>query len=230
MAYALVSNRADGLGQNGGTSGAINSTGANLIVLAVGSYQPTALAAGDISDSQSNAWTMQGQYSISSNNKISLFYKAAPTTNASHTFTVTKTDCYAAICVAAFSGAHASPFDDEDGGDNAGLSAVVSPATGITPAANNALVISALTMGASHGALTEPTGFTLLNTNAYVDSVSFGVSMAYDIQGTAAATDPEWTASATTVLATVVASFLEAVGGGVSIPVIMHHLRQQGIA
>jgi hypothetical protein len=92
------------------TTAAINTTGASLIVVAVG-FDTADTAS--LTDSQSNTWT--ALTAQANGGKVQLLYVANPTTSASHTFTSGAQSFGKAIIVAAFSGTTASPFDAQNG-------------------------------------------------------------------------------------------------------------------
>lgn len=82
---ALVSHAGYSAGGSGGTTGAIDTTGPNLIVLSSTGFQTSAVS---VSDSESNAWTLiQFQINAEDNAGIALWYCSNPTTSATHTFT-----------------------------------------------------------------------------------------------------------------------------------------------
>ena len=204
--FAYIDGEGTALGPNGGTSGTFNSVGSNLIICAVGSYSSVSLDASHITDLETNTWTLRvGKTATGTRLQI---YTAQPTssdTNANHTVTVTLTGSFAAIVCAAFSGANATTFDLSDTGDNTGTT--VSPVTGITPSVNNALVVSLLSSDGAQGTVTTPTGYTSVGNVAYGAANNFPISLAYKIQGAAAAEDPEWTTGNSLPQGTIVASF-----------------------
>lgn len=211
--YNGTSHRADSLGQNGGTSGSINSTGCDFIVLAVATDSGATLVASDISDNRSNtSWVLSGSSTTAGFVRIHLFYHVNPSVGSGHTFTVTKANCYAAICVAGFTGSHlTAPQDQSDGGGTASGTSI-SPATGITPSEPDCLVIT--TLGDDNGGtISDPATYTRTDSQAHVAFTSYGCTMAYKIQTSASAEDPSWSSTNTTGLVVRVASF-KSTGGG----------------
>ncbi len=65
------------------TSGAITTTGANLIVVNVGSYSVNPATFGD---SKSNIWTALTLQSVTSGVQTRLYYCVNPTVGSGHTF------------------------------------------------------------------------------------------------------------------------------------------------
>lgn len=176
---------------NGGavTTDAINTTGANLIVIGVSSVNGTALT---IVDSKSNTWTPLTEYvSVVEAVKVRLFYCYSPTVGTNHTFATGGTN-FPNIHLFAFSNT-TGDFDAENGSNGA------SPlATGtVTPATNGQVIISLL--GANFTSSISAITAEFTNTDqASVSNGSFFNSMAYYIQPTAGAQGCTftWTASA----------------------------------
>lgn len=195
--FGLVSHRADYLGQNGGTSGSIDTTGADLLVLVIGNNNS---GAGTVTDSKSNTW-----YALTTETLCTIHYAKNPTVGPGHTITLSAGEVYASVCFAAFSGANiASPFDQENGAPNDNAS----PGS-ITPSVDNCLVVG----GATHSGLSTRTvdgSMTLLDTSpaGYYTCCQ----LAYRIQTTKAAINPVWTP---TFGACVIASFKPTIGGPV---------------
>jgi hypothetical protein len=200
MSFALVAHTGSGGTPSGVTSSAIDTTGADLIVVATGYYN---FGVGlTISDSNSNTWTPATVITSSPVN-LQLWYCVNPTVGAGHTFTLSGSSVYTGITVAAFSGPAApSPLDQQGG------AAAASPGP-ITPTAANELVISyaGTAGGAADGV---DSGFTITDDIALVSMMSFGISAAYLIQTSATAENPTWTDSSGGVGASGIASFLAA--------------------
>jgi hypothetical protein len=186
--FTLISNGAStGAQASPRTTGAIDTTGANLLVVAASQFGSVTI--GTVTDSKGNTWTP-----LTAQNQgttyINIFYCVPSSVGSGHTFTWSNgADVYGAVAVQAWSGAHASPFDTENG---ATTSTLASLATGsITPAQNNSLVIAALCAG---DLLSTPFtingGFTETAEVASVPSTVEGLSMAYLVQTTAAAANP----------------------------------------
>ena len=177
-AFTLVAHTGGGLGPSGGTSSAINTTGASLLIAAV-----TAGGAASVSDSKGNTWAGLNLYSSSSS--VQIFYAKNPTVGAGHTITVSGS--YSGACFAAFSGADLSaPFDGQQSGDTSGAS---HPGT-ITPAEAGALIISVSSGGGAGGPSTAD--LTMLDRYGFTGGQYYGGGAAYAIQGTATAINPDW--------------------------------------
>jgi len=118
MAIAYVTGVTANLGVNGGTTSSVDSTGGNLIVVAVASYEPS--TAPTVSDSKGNTYNALTAQIVSGLHRIQLFYAEGATVGSGHTFTVTGSTSYASISVNVFSGAKASSaFDQQNGAGSA---------------------------------------------------------------------------------------------------------------
>lgn len=209
MSYAHVASTVKGLTQNGGTTDAVNTTGANLLV-AVGSWYPASGGAPNltITDSYGNTWTGLTARELG-NTKVRLWYSAAPIVGSGHTLSTSTGDSYSTLWFGAFSGAAASPFDQESGATTGGATSLA-PGS-VTPSEAGCLCVTGVTSDGS--TLTVPTGYTGGVAN-YSVGVHMGGGGAYLIQGAAAATNPAWAAAASAGMAAALATFKAAAGGG----------------
>jgi hypothetical protein len=209
-AYALVANVGAGSSSTTDvTTGAINTTGANLVVACVINYEPDSAT---LADSKSNTWTPRTIQS-SAATEVQLYYFAGGTVGTNHTFTATCSGtCYPVIVVAAFSGAHATPYDQENGA-NTGSDTSVQTGS-VTPSENNELLFSCLS-GNDTGSLTINSGFTITDDVPYEGGQHFTGGGAYLIQGTASAVNPTWSWVNTTDVAVSIATFKSSGGGAV---------------
>jgi len=211
MAYALlthaIASSADSLGV---TTGAIDTSGASLLVVSLASH--SGASENTLSDSKSNTWiplTDPGGVI-----RLRLFYATNPTVGSGHTFTASDVvSSFPAVAVASFSGANtSSPFDVENGAS--GLSFTTLQPGSITPTEDNELVISALT----HQQLSDPVGidggFTITDQVQLVGGLAFGLAFAYLIQTSAAAANPTWSINDAANGSAVIASFKVPAAGG----------------
>lgn len=190
------------------TTGTVNTTGADLLVVAVASYGVSSTPT--VSDNKSNTWTPLTSYSTTSGNaeRLTLFYAKNATCGTGHTFSASESSGtpYPAISMAAFSGSDlTSPADQQTGTSTEGAN-TVSPGS-ITPSVNGELVVSGLCLGSipSSGP-SVGSGFTIASGTPSAGGLNFGVSLAYLIQTSAAAANPAWTFAGATALAAI-ASF-----------------------
>lgn len=198
MAFAFVT-KAKAKGTSGTiTTSAVNTTGADLIVAAVGSY----FSSGTFSDSLGNSYTtILSEIAIGAV-ILKSRYCVNPTVGASHTFSINAG--YPCLCMAAFSGVKTtSPLDQTS---SASSSSVTSIAAGsITPTENNELVVSMHGVDGGSNAPTCGGGFTV--TDSDYNAGTEGSGLAYLIQTSSAAANPSWTWSGSCAAASIIASF-----------------------
>lgn len=207
MAIALVTSRQDAPGANGGSTTAIDTTGADLLVLVVHEYSGGSHSTP--SDSKSNTWTGLTVRDNGSLTRTRIYYAKNPTVGSGHTFTYSASGSFPLIQVLAFSGADLSaPFDQENG--TTGSSASAAPGS-VTPGVDNEALVAAV---CNNGGITAVgSSFTLeLNMNT-VAGVNMGGATAYKVQTSAGAENPAFTLSASPWSA-VIATFKAAGGGG----------------
>jgi len=200
---------------NNGTTGAIDTTGADFLVAVVSQgFQvdpPT--------DNKSNTWTALTEQTGSSSNHVRIYYAKNATCGTGHTFTTPAGAAFPSLCVVAFFGSDlTSPFDNENG---VGESSSPVSTGSITPSQNDELVIAI-----AGGNCTSPAidgGFTLQENEDQTGGVNYGSAIAWLIQTTAAAANPAWTVASSCNAA--IASFKAAAGGGgVNVAEIYHNL------
>lgn len=201
MAFALIAHTtATGSGTN---TPAINTTGANLIIIGV-SWETSTPA---ISDNQGNTYTLiASQNSGGGLGASSLYYCSSPITSASHTFTATSE--IPAIFVQAFSGAASSLPLDQHNSANTTSGSTIQPGS-VTPSAANELLVSVAQASSGGGQTLNSvgSGFTITDKEAGGPSV-FSSGMAYLIQTSATAENPTFTFSGSNLfLSSVIATF-----------------------
>lgn len=209
MAFSFITHAEAGSTNNHSvTTASIDTTGADIIVINVGWYgsgtTPT------VTDSKSNSWTSLTSR-VDANIGCRIWYKASPTVGSGHTFTATGLGSYPNIQVLAFSGAHATPFDVENGGTGTG--STKQPGS-ITPAEGNELVIAGLGHENNSGGAVSIDGSYTAYTVAYSVGNCEGGGIAYWIQGSATATNPTWNITNSAAIAAAIAAFKSAAGGG----------------
>lgn len=178
------------------TTGAIDTTGANLIILqgnSAGSDPNTP------SDSAGNSWT-QGILFNATGHRISVWYCYNPTTSATHTFTTLGTA--PANFVSAWSGIGTSPFD-QSGSATSNNNTIQLPST--TPSVSNELIYICFADDNNIAVTGVDQGFAALDT-IRSSSVEGGQN-AYLIQGTAAAVSPTFTLASSSAMGGVICSF-----------------------
>jgi len=224
MAYSLVTSiSARSTNTNGFTTGSADTTGANLLLLAVGSHSsgPTVT----VSDSKSNTWTGLTEYQPGGGgSEIKIFHCLSPSVGSGHTFTATGNASFSALAMFAFSNSGASAFDKESGLGDDGTLTDIEPGS-VTPAADNALLVSALVVAAPLSAIGIGSSFTLQEAEDYTPGESMGVAFAYKIQTSAGAENPTWTwgGNGTNLAASIAVFNLAGGGGGGIIQQAMHY-------
>jgi hypothetical protein len=195
------------------TTGSINTTGANLLVVAVTQYR-SGIDIGNLSDSKGNTWIGLTAQTASTELYVRLYYCASPSVGSAHTFSYSNgagNTIYGGIAVQAWNGANASPFVAENGdGHLAGGHGSIQPGA-VTPAQNHSLIITVC--GPKIFAAPDITidgGYIVSDGNAG-DDVGNGIAepiyMAYLLQATAAATNPTWSWTGATAAGAVIAVF-----------------------
>jgi hypothetical protein len=212
MSAALVANvAAASAGGPSVTTGSINTTGANFIVVYISDYLPSSTT---LSDNKSNTWTALTAKAGTSQSRSQLYYCYAPTVGAGHTFTAGNSGgSYPSISVQAWSGIASSPFDVENGGVT-GSASSLQPGS-VTPGSANEIVITGVG-GITQGTISIDSGFTISDQFAY-NGAAFGGSMAYLIQTTATAENPTWSWNGGANEASAVIATFKASGGGVAV-------------
>jgi hypothetical protein len=224
MAIAHVAHLAEGLGANGGTSSAINTSGANLILIAVSWY--TVFGDPTISDSKGNTWTARTRRADGSEVACRIYECESPTVGSGHTFTASGANTVATIAVLAVSGAKSGAFDQESGGFPGGNGTSIQIGA-FTPSEDNCLVFTTVcTYG--DGTPSADGGFTSHGV-ATLASTYMGGGLAYLIQTTAASAGPTWSWSTSAPRVMAMAAYKAAAGGGggLVIPVAMNQYRQR---
>lgn len=191
-----------GIGGSGGaTSSAWNTTGANLLIIGATGYQtgsPTC------ADTLGNTFTPLTEYSDTTLSSVMLWYCYNPTTSASNTVTVG--GLFWAVMGQAWKTAHSSPYDQQTGNSSASATSI-QPGS-LTPSQNGCLIVSVLCKWATTNAVSIDSGFTISDQIPNGSGTNLGSAMAYLVQGTAAAVNPNWSgADAASHLAVTQASF-----------------------
>lgn len=188
-------------GVNGGESGTFDSSGADLIVVSVSSFNLS--AAPVVTDNKGNG-TYNQLTSINGNVRQTIYYvRGAITVGSGHTITTTGTNIFSVTIAHAFSGSQA--FDAQNGATSSS-----SPlATGaVVPSVNGALVFSAIAQSGIPSGITIPSGFTTGPNVSYSPGNNFGNGSAYYIQPTAGSINPSWSWTGTMDAAAAVAVFI----------------------
>ncbi len=198
-------------------TGSLDTTGADFIVLAVGDYDGGISGSSTVNDSKSNTWTPLTLYTEGGVDSQIRFYYCNPPpakTGGSHTFTAHFNDLgvfYGVIAAAAFSGVHASPFDQESGSE--GTASTMKPGT-LTPGFAGTLVVTAATVSTGANLSSIDEDMDIVENVASVGGQHLSLALAYIVQTAAEAIDPTWTLSSSGNVSTNMAVFKAAFEAG----------------
>lgn len=187
MAISQILNQGTLLGASGGTTAAVDTSGAKLIVLAGARY--TFATGTALSDSAGNTWTLLHS-NASGSSHLEWWYCIDPTTSATHTFTWTGSSLNASFAVLAYTSGGAIQYEQKVVYSKYG--STIQPGS-LTPANDGSLVID--TQGHTVGnTVSIDSGMSMIYNVAKVPT-SYGFAIADLIQATAAAINPLWTDS-----------------------------------
>lgn len=206
------------------TTSGINTTGANLILVAIGYYQdPGAGVPCVLSDSvggNSNTYTALTAHSSADATSGKLFYTVPTHVGSGHTFTCTDGSGFATfpgITVTAWSGAAGDPpLDQQNRAESMGSVTTVQPGS-ITPGQTNELLITTITHIEASASVTVDSGFTVSDDIHLASGTGFGIAMAYIIETSIVAKNPTWTTTTSHELVSDIISFTDT-GGGAAMP------------
>lgn len=190
---AMIANASAG-GENGATTSAIDTTGANFAVLVISYYH--AGGAITVSDSKGNTWTARTAYTGATHPGARLYYTQGGTFGTSHTFTIAGTGIYASFSVLTFSNISGSPYDVENGSVK-GTTWTTRQGGSFTPSQANTVSVVGLGFGDnSSGAISINDSYTIpANGTIAYNASYYGASIAYKILTSATAQNPTWTSA-----------------------------------
>ena len=191
MAFTLLTHTGGGLGSGGGTSAAIDTTGADFLVAAV-AYDSRATPT--FTDSKGNTWTAGFAQTNISNASCQPYWCNPTAKGTGHTVSLGgPSNQFSSIYFAAFSGAlQVTPKDQAI--SNVDTTPTVNPGL-LTPTENNELVICICAFAVTGLPSIAGGGMVLLNGNGLSAGAFYGGGLAYVIQTAAAALNPTWTFS-----------------------------------
>jgi len=211
LSYSLLSHRSDFLGTNGGASGSLDTSGADLLCVAV----ITDVSSPTLSDSKSNTWsTIGNEYNSNGQKFLNIFFCQGGTVGTGHTFTVTGTAYNPVVAIGAWSGSGSSPLDAHTG-DGTVFADSIQAGAGITPSVNGCLILSALLYSRTQSAAYPvDSGLAVIEFN---EGGSVYLDIAWKAQASAAAINPTWgppTFAGSVYIATATAAFKPASSTG----------------
>lgn len=185
MAIAFVNSASTAGGSGGGTTNAVDTSGANLVV-----YGRPRFSAPTITDSKSNTITPLTEQTAVAPNYLMLYAENA-VTGASHDATAAGGSSFSSLIMSAYSGAATSSVLDQQAGAS-GVSVNRAPGS-LTPSEDNCLVVTGIGWDGDGLVLSIDGGFTIREQEAYSGGNNYGTAMADLIQTTAANANPLWT-------------------------------------
>lgn len=197
-----------------------DTTGANLIAVCAGDYQ-AAPQAGDITDSKSNTYTMLTEVNSASNARAALFFTTGSITVGTGHNIINTTgggSGFPGLAWAAFSGAVATPHDQNSGGGSNTSATALSPGS-LTPSETNEILLSCLALippGTSSTEIIDSSFSVIDQVTAVNGGTNAGAVLAYQIQTTITARNPLWGWTGTSDAVATMESFkgIGGVGGG----------------
>lgn len=170
-------------GANGATTAGINTTGANFIVVFIGSQNGKSIT---VTDSNTNTWPFPMVdmllASTGTNQNPSIIWIYPTTVGAGHTFTVTATGAAISFEVAAFSGV--------GGLTNIGMSGGIIGST-TAPFANSLVTAGiACNTGPTTATFTINSGMTITDQQPFVGGTNYASAFAYVVQTSPSAINP----------------------------------------
>lgn len=188
---------------NSVTTGALDTSGANLLVLVLG--QESGVATSVITDSKSNTWNPLTTQTEGAG-QCTIYWSVPTSVGSGHTFTATQAGASPAIVVGAYSGATPAPFDQQNG-DHSSTGATL--ATGsVTPTFSSELIVAGASGRTGSGAIVSIDGGFTIAGNTSPDAFHDSAALAYLIQGPSVAANPTWTfTNAASVKTAVIATF-----------------------
>src|SRR5262252_36271 len=205
MALALVATASAAPGSGGGTTAAIDTTGADLLVLGVGWYAAGGTLATP-TDSKGNTWIALTAHGPGQFATHRFWYAKNAIVGAGHTFTATGAGTFANLIVHAFSGSHlTAPFDVESGASSSGGVATLASGS-VTPTQNGSVVVTGYACLTNPGNSAETVTPTMTQTAVGTSATGRSLTGVL-IQTTAAVINPTWSWSASNGVAVSTAVF-----------------------
>ena len=194
------------------TSSAMDSTGADFLVVAIGGFRAKFVST-VVTDNKGNEFFPMTS-SSDDNASALIYYCSNPTVGSSHTFTYSEAGTYPSITAIAFSSVGCLETQNWSGH----LASNTVSTGSVTAASDGSLFIVAGCAQAGTFSSID-SSFTLENANAYSANVSMGSCMAYKIQTTASSENPTLTNSGSAAISASIACFnpSQPSGGGATV-------------
>ena len=197
MAYLLKAHTKMTPGANGGTTSAIDTTGADILFIVASRYG-LGSEAFPPSDNKGNTWQNCNQYQSTSpaDATMRIWYAKNAIVGSGHTFTYSASSCYPQIDILAFSGSLTSsdPVDQQNGAAGTGFNVSTLQTGSVTPSQANELLVTGMSINSNAPGVvpTIDSGFTVSDADGFGSGNNMGGGAAYLIQTAAAAVNPTW--------------------------------------
>lgn len=178
MSFSLLAS-AKANGSSGGTTSAIDTTGAKLIVI-----EAAFSGSVTISDNKGNTYTAATIFNGTTPN-IQFFYCIGGTVGSGHTFTAAGS--VASIVVSAWSVTNTPALDSQSSANSNSGTQSQFGSTSFTPTTDNCLLIGGAGFPNAVSAFTAGSGWTAVDIQNYVGGTNYGSSQVYKVQGAATA-------------------------------------------
>jgi hypothetical protein len=211
MSFSLLVHSGQGSTNNNGfTTSSIDTSGCDLIVVAVTDFNATAV----LTDSKSNTWLSTYTADTIRTPSSQIFYAKNPSVGSGHTFSISGSSNGPAAYIFGLSGSDTTANYDVAATHFVDF-ATTGQAGSITPTVDNEILIAVTThQDFSGNNPTIDSGFTIADALVGAGGAHFGGSSAYLIETTATAKNPTWTQATSSLTNAGIASFKAASGGG----------------
>ncbi len=207
VAYASAANG----GSQSATTGAVDTSGADLLVAVVAYYNVGTPAGGDLTDSKGNTWTKRGNQQGGAGGSLTMYWCNPSSVGSGHTFTFASASTYMALMVLAFSGSDtAGAFDQESTGGAPASQSSVQPGS-LT--ADTYLGVTGISLDNSESGLTINGSFTQETAVAYAAANNEAGDVAWKVFA-AGAENPTWSGYGATTSSARMWTFKLGSGGG----------------
>lgn len=171
------------------TSDPIDTTGASLLVVALGYFYPANPVT--LTDNKGNTWIALTRREGDSGRASRIYYAINPVVGSGHTFTTAGLSTYVGLIALAVSVADTtSPFDVENGAS--GSSGTSLAAGSVSPSENGELLVTALTLEDGMTSVAVDNSFAIQAQIPSVGGVNLGCALATKIQTSAMGENPAW--------------------------------------
>lgn len=215
MAIAHVaSTSAQGNSVNTNTTGAIDTTGANFLVVCIASNLGSSSFT-SLTDSKSNTWQVALNWTSNSGDFIRIMYAENPTVGTGHTFSLNySSSAFTVLCAAAYSGMATASTIDKTATGTGNSTSLLTSATATTAQSEELLIGTGTLSAGADSTFSAGTNYTIRTQQGFASSGAIGF-----LEDRIVAATGTYTASATWggssgVWVAGIATFKGASGGG----------------